>query len=103
MGNRSHRRQHPLPLDLYRPPGPKRDPLADHAAGRRRRRVLRAHRRFRLRDPDRQTREGATAVTTDLGMRFEEHVSRALDSLPSELARGLENVAIVIEDENPED
>ena len=36
-------------------------------------------------------------------MRFEEHVSRALDSLPSELARGLENVAIVIEDENPED
>ena len=36
-------------------------------------------------------------------MRFEEHVSRALDSLPSELARGLENVAIVIEDENAED
>jgi len=36
-------------------------------------------------------------------MRFDEHVSRALDSLPSELARGLENVAIVIEDENAED
>ena len=36
-------------------------------------------------------------------MRFEEHVSRALDSLPSELAQGLENVAIVIEDENAED
>jgi predicted Zn-dependent protease with MMP-like domain len=36
-------------------------------------------------------------------MKFEEHVSRALDSLPSELARGLENVAIVIEDENPEE
>ncbi len=36
-------------------------------------------------------------------MRFEEHVSRALDSLPPELARGLENVAIVIEDKNHED
>ncbi len=36
-------------------------------------------------------------------MRFEEHVRRALDSLPPELARGLENVAVVVEDENPED
>jgi len=36
-------------------------------------------------------------------MTFEEHVSHALDSLPSELARGLENVAIVIEDENDQD
>jgi len=36
-------------------------------------------------------------------MTFEEHVSHALDSLPSELARGLENVAIVIEEENHED
>jgi predicted Zn-dependent protease with MMP-like domain len=36
-------------------------------------------------------------------MTFEEHVSHALDSLPAELARGLENVAIVIEEENPED
>jgi len=34
---------------------------------------------------------------------FEEHVRRALDSLPPELARGLENVAVVVEDENPED
>ena len=34
---------------------------------------------------------------------FEEHVRRALDSLPPELARGLENVAIVIEDEDPDD
>jgi len=34
---------------------------------------------------------------------FEEHVRRALDSLPPELARGLQNVAIVIEDENPAD
>ena len=28
---------------------------------------------------------------------------RALDSLPPELARGLENVAVVVEDENPDD
>jgi predicted Zn-dependent protease with MMP-like domain len=34
---------------------------------------------------------------------FEEHVRRALDSLPPELARGLRNVAVVVEDENPED
>jgi predicted Zn-dependent protease with MMP-like domain len=34
---------------------------------------------------------------------FEQHVERALASLPPELARGLENLAIVIEDENPED
>jgi predicted Zn-dependent protease with MMP-like domain len=34
---------------------------------------------------------------------FEEHVRRALDTLPPELARGLENVAVVIEDENADD
>ena len=34
-------------------------------------------------------------------MDFEEHVRRALDSLPPELARGLENVAVVVEEENP--
>jgi predicted Zn-dependent protease with MMP-like domain len=34
---------------------------------------------------------------------FEEHVRRALDELPSDLARGLENVAVVIEDEHPDD
>jgi predicted Zn-dependent protease with MMP-like domain len=31
---------------------------------------------------------------------FEEHVRRALDALPQELARGLDNVAVVVEDEN---
>jgi predicted Zn-dependent protease with MMP-like domain len=31
---------------------------------------------------------------------FEEHVRRALDALPPELARGLENVAVVVEDQN---
>jgi predicted Zn-dependent protease with MMP-like domain len=36
-------------------------------------------------------------------MDFEGHVRRALDSLPPDLARGLENVAVVVEDENPDD
>ncbi len=31
---------------------------------------------------------------------FEEHVGRALDALPPDLARGLKNVAVVIEEEN---
>ena len=34
---------------------------------------------------------------------FDEHVRRALDSLPAELAAGLRNVAIVVEDEHPDD
>ena len=34
---------------------------------------------------------------------FEEHVRAALDSLPPHLARALENVAVVVEDEHPED
>jgi predicted Zn-dependent protease with MMP-like domain len=34
---------------------------------------------------------------------FEEHVRRALDSLPPQLARGLKNVAVVVEDEHPDD
>ena len=36
-------------------------------------------------------------------MTFEEHVTAALDSLPPELAKGLENVAVVIEPENREE
>jgi len=34
---------------------------------------------------------------------FEEHVQQALDAVPGELAERLRNVAIVIEDENPEE
>jgi predicted Zn-dependent protease with MMP-like domain len=34
---------------------------------------------------------------------FEEQVRLALDELPPELARGLENVAVVVEDENAEE
>jgi predicted Zn-dependent protease with MMP-like domain len=33
---------------------------------------------------------------------FEERVRAALDSLPDDIAEGLENVAIVVEDESPE-
>ncbi len=35
--------------------------------------------------------------------RFEHHVRAALDSLPPEIARGLENVAVVVEEQNPEE
>jgi predicted Zn-dependent protease with MMP-like domain len=34
---------------------------------------------------------------------FDEQVRLALDSLPPDIARKLENVAVVVEDENPED
>ena len=34
---------------------------------------------------------------------FEEHVRAALDSLPPHIARALENVAVVVEDENPDE
>jgi predicted Zn-dependent protease with MMP-like domain len=34
---------------------------------------------------------------------FEEHVRRALDELPAELAKALENVAVVVEEEAPGD
>ena len=36
-------------------------------------------------------------------MRFDDVVRSALDTLPSEIAAGLRNVAVVVEDENPED
>ena len=36
-------------------------------------------------------------------MTFEEHVRRALDSLPPDLAKALENVAVVVEEEHPDD
>ena len=35
--------------------------------------------------------------------RFEDHVRAALDTLPPELARGLENVAVVVEEQNAEE
>lgn len=36
-------------------------------------------------------------------MRFEEHVARALDTLPPTLAAQLENVAVVVEEEHVDD
>jgi len=36
-------------------------------------------------------------------MTFDDHVKAALDSLPPHLAAALDNVAIVIEDEHPDD
>ena len=35
--------------------------------------------------------------------QFEEHVRAALDQLPDEIAQGLENVAVVVERESPDD
>lgn len=34
---------------------------------------------------------------------FEDHVRAAIDSLPVDLARGLENVAVVVEEQNAEE
>jgi len=34
---------------------------------------------------------------------FEDHVRRALDALPPDLARKLENVAVVVEEQDPDD
>lgn len=34
---------------------------------------------------------------------FEEHVRRALDSLPPHIAGALENVAVIVRDEHPDD
>jgi predicted Zn-dependent protease with MMP-like domain len=36
-------------------------------------------------------------------LTFEEHVTKALDALPADIARRLENVAIVVEDEHAEE
>lgn len=36
-------------------------------------------------------------------MTFEDHVQAALDELPPHIAEALENVAVVVENENPED
>jgi predicted Zn-dependent protease with MMP-like domain len=36
-------------------------------------------------------------------LSFEDHVRRALDSLPSALREAMSNVEIVVEEENPED
>ena len=40
---------------------------------------------------------------TRIHVTFEEHVRAALDSLPPRLAAALENVAVLVRDEDPED
>ena len=36
-------------------------------------------------------------------MAFEDHVRAALDELPPDLAEALQNIAVVVEDEHPDD
>jgi predicted Zn-dependent protease with MMP-like domain len=36
-------------------------------------------------------------------VRFEEHVRAALDGLPQRVAQALQNVAVVVEDQDPDD
>lgn len=36
-------------------------------------------------------------------MTFEDHVRAALDELPPDLAQALQNIAVVVEDEHPDD
>ena len=36
-------------------------------------------------------------------MTFDDHVAAALDSLPPDLAAALQNIALVVEDEHPDD
>src|SRR6266511_1047786 len=72
------------------------------AAGGWRRGLLRARRRLRLRGGNR-TLDGETTAPATGMVTFEEHVQRALDEVPEELARRLRNVAVVIEDENPQE
>jgi len=36
-------------------------------------------------------------------MAFDDHVRRALDSIPPDLRKAMSNVEVVVEDENPED
>ena len=36
-------------------------------------------------------------------MSFDDHVRAALDTLPPQLARALENVAVVVEEQDPDD
>src|SRR6185312_4835163 len=75
------------------------------AAVGRRRGLLRPHRRLRLRGAHRPPLHGQAASEAALLMtdeEFEEIVRAALDSLPEEIARQIENVAVVVEDEDPE-
>ena len=76
--------------------------LTDASRRGRRGRVRRARGRVRARHAGRPALPGAGAAAPPL-VSFEEIVEAALAELPPELARGLENVAIVIEEERADD
>jgi predicted Zn-dependent protease with MMP-like domain len=38
-----------------------------------------------------------------VALSFDEHVRRALDTLPPDIARKLDNVAVVVDEEDPDD
>src|SRR5207245_7846833 len=67
---------------------------------RRRRRLLRPHRRLPLRRADGEARAEAPAPPPGLLMRFEDHVRRALESLPPELGKAVRTRELSIEDEH---
>src|SRR5439155_26566917 len=93
-----------VPRDLDRAPALAGRCRPDPPGSDGRRRRLRAHRRLRLRPADGLPRRQTAAPESVLLMAaFEEHVRRALDALPPELARGLKNVAVVVGDENSGD
>src|SRR5581483_10600799 len=92
----------PLPRRMVPVPALGGELLARPPAIRRRHRVLRARRRLRLRPAHRVPVRGQAAPPPTL-VSFERHVRAALDSLPPELARGLENVAVVVEEYNRDD
>ncbi len=75
-----------------------------HPRDRRRRCILRPRGRLCVGVTDGAAVRRSRPVTTARQMsRFEDHVRAALDMLPPELARGLENVAVVVEEQNAEE
>src|SRR5581483_9525847 len=95
----------PLPRRLVLPPAlggrVRRHPPRRGRRGR----VLRPRRGLRLRRGYRLPRgEAPPAPALPVNRRaFEEHVRRALDGLPPEVAEALENVAVVVEEADPDD
>ena len=58
---------------------------------------------FQGREPSAEPGSAGREPKAVSGVRFEEHVRRALDELPPQLAKALENVAVVVEEEAPGD
>src|SRR5712691_3837522 len=92
-----------VPWNLVRLPGAARQPGAAPPGAGWRRGLLRACRRLRLRRADGEARPGPAAAAPDLLMRFEDHVSRALASLPPQLQQAVRNLEIDVEEQHPED